>query len=572
MVRRVLLSQQSPQRGTGYTILFLIIVLVCSAVMLQVPATVDAEDTAAQLLRRQIEPAGKPPKICVGTECIFSSEVLPLFYERRSYQPAWSTAHGLSTAVPALVAEIEAAFQEGLEPTDYHLAKIQELRKNVENVQSSGNLVHPQMMVELDLLLTDAFLTYASHLLAGRVNPETIDPEWQVHRREKDLPAHLQTALETGTVQQALQSLLPVHPGYQYLRKTLEQYRHIAQEGGWPQVPDGPTLHKNECSDRIVALRNRLIVSGDIRKTNEQEDFFDEILEEAVRTFQYRHGLDVDGIIGPATLEALNVPVESRIRQVILNLERWRWLPQYLGNRYILINIADFDLQVVDGGEAVMTMRVVVGRNFRPTPVFSDRITYMVLCPYWHVPKIVAMEDIVPMECEYPGYLQEQHFQVFLGWGEETIELDPREIHWCDVTSEGFAYRFRQEPGPLNALGRMKFMFPNQHNVYLHDTPARDLFYRSSRAFSSGCIRIEKPLALAEYLLQKDPRWTREALVEALDKNVERIVDLPEDMPVHLLYWTAWAEREGIVHFRNDIYGRDESLRLALSSSPPKAF
>ncbi len=279
-----------------------------------------------------------------------------------------------------------------------------------------------------------------------------------------------------------------------------------------------------------------------------------------MRRFQKWHGLAVDGVVGPATLAALNVSVEKRIRQIEVNLERWRWLPQELGARHILVNIAGFELNVIENGQPVMTMRVVMGKEERPTPVFSGALTYLVVCPYWQVPSTIAVKDKLPQIRKDPGYLTRKKIKVFQG-GEA---INPRTINWSEVTAKNFNYRFRQDPGPKNALGRVKFVFPNPFSVILHDTPDRELFTRNVRTFSSGCIRVEKPIELAEYVMHGDPQWTREKILATINKWVERTVWLPEPIPVHLLYFTAWVDAEGMTHFRDDIYGRDKRLDEAL--------
>jgi murein L,D-transpeptidase YcbB/YkuD len=296
---------------------------------------------------------------------------------------------------------------------------------------------------------------------------------------------------------------------------------------------------------------------------------FDEDLDTGVRHFQRRHGLDVDGVVGPATLSALNASADERVRRIEVNMERWRWLPQDLGRRYVIVNIANFELDVVEAEQEVMTMRVIVGRDYRRTPVFSGKMTYIVLSPYWHVPPSLAVKDILPQVRSDPGYLSRKGFKVFQGWGADTKEIDPGSVDWSKVTGTNFNYRFRQDPGPVNALGRVKFMLPNKFDVYLHDTPSPDLFEKSARAFSSGCIRIEKPIELVEYVLRGDPKWNRDAVLAAIDRRVEQTVQLREPIPVHLLYWTAWVDAAGTVHFRDDIYSRDKLLAEALAEKPP---
>jgi murein L,D-transpeptidase YcbB/YkuD len=291
---------------------------------------------------------------------------------------------------------------------------------------------------------------------------------------------------------------------------------------------------------------------------------FDERMEAEVKAFQATRGLEPDGVVGPATLEALNTTAEQRIRRIGVNLERWRWLPENLGDRYVLVNVADFKLEVIEQDRKVLEMKIIVGKSYRRSPVFSDRISYLVLNPRWHVPRNIAVKDKLPLIKKDPTYLAENRMKVFAGWGAETRELNPAQIDWSSVSAKNFPYRFRQEPGPRNALGQIKFMFPNRFNVYLHDTPSRELFDKNVRNFSSGCIRIQKPLDLAEYLLRGDPSWSRDKIQEELAKKRERTIKLPTPVPVHLLYWTAFVDDNKVLQFRNDIYGRDERLAKAL--------
>jgi murein L,D-transpeptidase YcbB/YkuD len=231
--------------------------------------------------------------------------------------------------------------------------------------------------------------------------------------------------------------------------------------------------------------------------------------------------------------------------------------------------MADFRLDVIENEQTLMRMRTIVGKGYRRTPVFSEKITYLVINPYWHVPPNIAVKDKLPLIKKDSYYLAREHMRVFQGWGSDAKEFDPRTVDWSKVTAQGFKYRLVQDPGPWNALGRIKFMFPNRFNVYLHDTPSRELFKKTTRTFSSGCIRIEKPIDLAEYLLRGDSKWTREAILAAIDRQAERTIRLPEPIPLHLLYWTAWVDERGVVQFRDDIYGRDKRLAVALQERPP---
>jgi murein L,D-transpeptidase YcbB/YkuD len=318
------------------------------------------------------------------------------------------------------------------------------------------------------------------------------------------------------------------------------------------------------------ALRERLRLEDDLGPAQEQDaELFDPALEQATKKFQRHHGLEADGAVGAATRAELNVPVERRVGQLELNLERWRWLPEDLGRRHIIVNIAAFELEVVEEDAVILAMRVVVGRLYNRTPVLSDTMRYIVLNPYWHVPRGIAAEELLPIIKKDPSYLAKYKLRVFPNSGPDTREVDPANIDWSALSSAEFPFRLRQDPGPINSLGRVKFMFLNKFNVYLHDTPARPLFEETQRDLSHGCIRIQKPIELAVYLLQQEPGWNREALVRALDDAVDRTVPLPEPIQIHLLYWTAWADADGTIQFRPDIHGGDDPLWQALRAPPP---
>jgi murein L,D-transpeptidase YcbB/YkuD len=512
-------------------------------------------------LRSRIEDGGLPLYLRVGDEALQAAWALPRFYAQRGYLPAWIGNEGPTPMADELVGALNRALCEGLTPRHYHAAALGRLLGQA----GGGAPPDSRLLAELDLLLTDAFLIYGAHLAGGRTNAEAIDREWPARPWEMDLGRHLADALAAGQVAQALEALTPQDAGYRGLRQALAHLRRIEAAGGWPSVPPGPKLELQDRDPRVVPVRRRLAVTGELpAEAADAGEHFDAALAEAVRTFQRRHGLEPDGVVGSETLALLNVPVAERIRQLALNLERWRWLPRNLGDRYLLVNIAAFHLTLVEGGRPVMEMKAVVGRDYRRTPVFSDRMTYLVLSPYWNVPPRIAVQDKLPLIRRDPAYLARQHLRVFRGWGVGAEEVDPATVDWTSLSSTNFPFRLRQDPGPWNALGEIKFMFPNPHDVYLHGTPDRHLFARSQRSFSSGCIRIEKPVELAVQLLGDDPRWSREAIMTAIDRRVEQTVLLPQPLPIHLLYWTAWSAEDGALHFRRDIYDRDPPLAAAL--------
>ena len=344
------------------------------------------------------------------------------------------------------------------------------------------------------------------------------------------------------------------------LENALTQYRQLAAQDGWPQVPEGHALREGDRNERIPFLRQRLAASGDLVAPTGQEDHFDGGLREAVQKFQTRHGLTADGVVGARTLSELNVPVSERIRQLAASLERCQPLPPVLEQRHILVNIADFTLKLYEDGKPVLSMPVIVGKTYRQTPVFNGRISSLVLNPNWEVPHSIATQDILPKIKKNPGYLSQLHLRVFRGW-KDSAEIDPATIDWASLSTARFPYRLRQDPGPANALGRVKFLFPNPYDVYLHDTPARDLFQKDSRTFSSGCIRIAKPLDLAVYLLHGTKLNSMDTLNAAISREKTQSVAIPSPIPVHIVYMTAWVDREGIVQFRSDIYNRDPALQ-----------
>ena len=529
-------------------------------------------ELVAERIRTRIEAAGVVMEFRAAGEPVYASLVLPSFYERRLYRPAWSDEHGPTRLADELIDALRRADLEGLRSEDYHLAGIEAVLAAVRADAKRGPALAPDRWAELDLLLTDAFLVYGAHLLAGRVNPETLRPEWLSNRRTADIAVVLEAALASGNIAGTLASLDPPEVGYRRLREALARYREVAATGGWPVIPDVSTLRLGERTSVVAALRDRLRLEDDLALAETQDaELFDEPVEQAVKKFQRRHGLTADGVVSAATRAELNVPVERRVEQLELNLERWRWLPKDLGRRHIIVNIAAFELEVMDGDSLVMSMRVVVGRPFDRTPVLSDTMRYLVLNPYWHVPSNIARTELLPKLKRDPSYLARYKLRVFPNSRLDAQEVAPSTVDWSTITTAHFPYRLRQDPGPLNALGRIKFMFLNKYHVYLHDTPARPLFEETQRDFSHGCIRIQHPIELAVYLLRNNPRWDRDSLLAALDNAEDRSVPLREPMPIHLLYWTAWADADGTIQFRRDIHDRDATLFTALRTPPPRS-
>ncbi len=526
-------------------------------------------DTGA-LLKQRITEAGSPPKLTVKNERLLAAELLSDFYQKRNYRPVWIGLQGPLNRVESLVDAISRVGEEGLIPEHYHLSAIRSLLLEISADRGKRTVRSSEMLTDLELLLSDSYLLLGCHFSAGCIDPVTLEAEWFIHRDELDITSVFERALREGRIQDSLHGLLPRQDEYTKMKQHLIRYREITARGGWPVIPEGNKLEKRKSDSRVILLKERLVTGGYLSPGQRSSGkLFDSALEQAVIRFQKQHGLDADGIAGRRTLKELNVSAEERARQIELNMERLRWLSGNLGQRYIKVNIADYTLDVVEANKNILRMKVVVGKPFWHTPVFSETMRYLVLNPEWNVPKSIALEEVIPKIQKNPDYLGKENMKVLRGWGGEEEKIDPATIQWADMNGETFRYRFRQDPGPKNPLGTIKFMFPNRFGVYLHDTPSKRLFERTVRSFSHGCIRLEKPLDLAEYVMKKDPKWTRERIVAEIKKGEKKEIRLPEPVTVHILYLTAWVDEDGLLHFRDDIYGRDAKLDEAMRKHPP---
>ena len=485
---------------------------------------------------------------------IASTIVLPALYEKYDYQPIWTNAD----SIRQLVAAIEASHLDGLNPEDYHLGEISRLQAELS---SGGN---SDTQASLDLVLTDSLVRLGYHLVIGKVDPESLDGNWNMERTlELDPILEMSKAIDSGNVSNLIDSFRPQAAVYHQLKSALARYRSLQAAGGWQAVPDGQTLKPGMNDPRVVALRRRLAVTGDMPAANDESPEFDEQLEAGVRRFQARHGLEADGVVGKGTLAELNVPVEARIDQLRVNLERARWVLNDLPQDFVITDIAGFRVMYFRGGELFWESRAQVGKSYRKTPVFRDSIRYVEFNPTWTVPPTILKKDILPKVKKDPGYLQKKNIRVIDRNGKT---VDAGAIDWSRYPAAGFPYMLRQDPGPKNALGRVKFMFPNKHAVYLHDTPHKSGFARAQRTFSSGCIRVEDPFAFARLLLDDQTDWDQSRIDRTLESLKTTRVNLTEPLTVMLLYWTAVVNNDGQVIFRKDVYDRDAAVLSALNA------
>ena len=493
----------------------------------------------------------------------YSIDLWP-FYLSRGFAPVFSGGPEQVDRGRAVLAALRAADTDGLDPRDYDVDRLTRLFSE-ESVE--GRFPSAAEQVDFELHLAAALVRYASDVATGRVGPE--GEQEASYRRPPGRSASdlLNEAATAADPKNWLEALPPVDPRYRQLRSALAFWQARRGRTEWTQVPAGRRLEPGVADPAVVALRMRLVEEGlsvPPAYARQWSALYDRELTRQVVKFQTQHGLEADGVVGARTFHALDRTVGRRVEQIRVNMERLRWLPRDPGVRHIFVNLADYSLNVVDRGRVVRISRVVVGAPATATPSMSQEISYVVLNPYWHVPRSVTTREILPELKRDSGWLAKDGFRLFSGRGPDAVEVDPRSIDWPSLTTIDWRYRVRQEPGPTNSLGVIKFMFPNADDIYLHDTPAKYLFGRHARAFSHGCIRVEDPLALADLLLS-DQGWPRARLEEALTSGKpELVVPLAHRIPVHLAYLTAVVDTAGRLLLLDDIYGRDARLADAL--------
>ncbi|MBE9568617.1 MAG: L,D-transpeptidase family protein [Proteobacteria bacterium] len=479
--------------------------------------------------------------------------VIRAFYRERRYKPLWSAEDGQLDRAYDLLQFITDAEDEGLKPSDYLLEEIRELWA-------------PRTLREtvyLDLLLSTALYRYSNHVYAGRFDPKTLDADWHIENKPLDVRSLFTDVARRDTIRQVLEQLPPRHSGYRLLKAELKRFRDIEQRGGWAILRSGPVLSPGMQHKQVLKLKQRMLMSGDLSDCILQDvDIFDHKLTEAVTRYQVRHGLKADGALGPQTRRSLNIPVAAKIKKIRINMERWRWLPRRLGRRYLIVHMTGFELHLMEEDASVMTMPVIIGKSYRATPTISSWLSVMEYNPYWTVPKTIAVEDMLPRLKRNPGFLEKKSIKLYRGWA-NAQEVDPRTVDWRKIDKDNFPYWMRQEPGPKNALGQVKFLFSNPYEIYLHGTPDKHLFYRTVRTFSSGCIRVKDPVKLAAYLLDDGSQQREEDVLANIYLGNNQKVPLPVAVPIYLIYWTAWADQDGKINFRRDVYGRDTLLNKA---------
>ena len=509
------------------------------------------------------------------------------FYLRRDYQPVWMNSYELTEAGHELLQVLRETAADDWRNYGYELATLERETNRLSNI--------PKQATAVEVLLTDAFITYAQQALNAELLPDTGEGDHPSIRKvaathsgkdiseinEEDIVRLLSDSVRRNELAALVEKLTPSHPGYRKLRKELNRYLSIANSGNWYPLPDEMTISQGERHRLVPHLRWMLSQYGDLQKgalswlfkdaeertrapaehetydLNRAEFLFDDSLAEALRHFQRRHNLEVSGSLNTQTLTWLNIPPYQMAQKIALNMKRWRHLPSELGERHIMVNMADYRLQLMNGNSAELDMKVIIGNLQRRTPVMAQKISTLELAPTWSVPRRIAVSSLLPKIRRNPGYLDEKGYQVIGRVGGVDQYISPKDINWKKLSASYFPYRLVQKPGEDNALGTIKFLFPNDKDIYLHDTSQPQLFNLDKRALSSGCVRVEKPRLLAEKLLRGQQGWTRNHIDSAIDQNRTTRIRLQDEVPVYLMYWTTWVDEEGSLQVREDVYSRD---------------
>ncbi len=525
------------------------------------PPTTAAE--AAAPVPDPVPPAIETALAAAGAYGKADHKALADFYAERGFLPLWIADGRFDGAARAVIRRLENADAYGLDPSRYALPPI--------DVGISGGAT-PADLAGAELDLTAAALKFAADAQGGIFDPATLGKFMSatpVRPKREAVLAGLGTANDKVAY---LEGFNPPQPGFKALKKLLADLKARAGQRALPEIPEGPSLKPGMIDERLPVLRIRLglpevappPLDSDMRAETDLSLIYDNAAVEAVKAFQQRAGLEVDGVIGPQTRSALNGGSEVTIADVLVNMERWRWVPRDMGTHHVWVNIPEYMLRVVTDGAPEFETRVIVGTSENQTPIFSDEIEYVDVNPYWNVPRSIAVKEMMPEIRRDPYFFARRGLEVIYTGGGRDMVIDPRSVDWSLWDGETMPFRFRQPPGGENALGRVKFMFPNKHAVYLHDTPTRNLFGRSVRSFSHGCVRVDKPVEFADALLSREEQLNGQAIKHLIGGGANGSLPLKRHVPVHLTYFTVWGDEAGGVQKRPDIYRYDARMKAAM--------
>ncbi|WP_448872858.1 L,D-transpeptidase family protein [Desulfobulbus propionicus] len=511
------------------------------------------------LIQQRLEQLYFDPSAPTDQEPLYTTAYLLDLYRKNQFAPLWSSQANINQLIAAIIAGAD----EGFIPDDYHLKTISHYHNTPSDQMSLAQ------QVEYDLLLSDALVLLGQHKRYGKVDPSLVDEKQNLETTTSGAsPVNMYlNAIKSGTVRGLLDQLSPHHLAYTALKDALRRYKQIAGQGGWPQIPPGPTLKPGMHDSRISALRRRLSVTGDYRASGHgSSNRYNDALIAAVKAFQKRHHLEADGVAGKSTIAAMNITAEERIKQIRVNLERTRWIIHDMPSSNLIVDIAGFMLQYFHNNELVWTSKVMVGKPYHQTPIFRSAITYIVLNPTWTITPDIIKNETIPSIIKDPGFLSRQRLRIL---DREGNQINPNSIAWNQYLGRYFPYTLRQDSGRESALGLIKFLFPNPYHVYLHDTPSKSLFGRTRRVFSHGCIRVQNPLELGRLILANDPGnpTSPEKMNQIISSGKTTTVILKQPLPIYLMYLTTNVT-SGKVMFKPDLYNRDSSILAALNAAP----
>jgi len=479
------------------------------------------------------------------------------FYKARNFRASWNPS-----SVPKVIEAIKGVYEDGLNPSDYHVAVIQKLDEQRKHASTA------ELEAALDLLLTDAVASIFDHVRYGKIHPRELDPRWNVDPRDDAPPLEQQVGRVVGAKDPvaAIQAEKPDHFIYKGLVGALARMRAIEAKGGWPTIPSGKAVQPGSDDPRIPTVRKRLAVSGELGAAYAADlsTRYDEALEDAVKLFQARHRLAETGVIDQKTIATMNIPASARAAQVRVNMERARWVLPGLKGDFVLVNLPAFKAYLIQGGQNVWEARTQIGEEAKQTPTFRAMMRTVVFNPDWTVPRSIAVQEILPDAKRVKNALGMRNLRAHDTQGNE---VDASTINWRTLSADNFPYVLKQPPGPDNPLGRVKFLFPNKYAIYLHDTPSKDLFDIDERTFSHGCIRVEHALDLAAILL-KGQGWNRVRIAQVTAGNKTENVELKRMPYVLIVYWTVTVGAAGEVRYAEDVYGQDQTLLDRLNSPP----
>jgi murein L,D-transpeptidase YcbB/YkuD len=521
-----------------------------------VPAPPSIDDPVAQAIYARLQQMAPIQGGPIPRQDAALGKALADFYMQRHYTAAWAD----DTNVQQLLTGLASVDADGLLPEDYHLSELKALVESPDRANAT-----PEQKADFDMAASGAYITALVQLARGKVDPVRLDPTWNFDAAAIDPQqgmSMLQTPIDERSVDQAFAMARPQNPLYAKLRDALTQLRATAAQGGWPSVPDGPTLKPGMKDARVEALRARMVAGGYLDPTLAHGHHFDNPLADAVKRFQADQYLDADGSVGAGTLASLNVPVQDRIGQVRANLERARWLLHSLQGTFVVVDVAGYKISFYRDGNPVWKSRVQVGKPYRSTPIFRSQITYVTFNPTWTVPPTILKNDVLPKIRSNPSYLANNRIRVLDSGGNVVA---PSSVNWSNPRG----ITLRQDAGPGNSLGQVVIRFPNSFAVYLHDTPHQELFSKAKRDTSSGCIRVEHPLDLVELLFNDPDKFSRQAIDERIATKKTQNVTLPTAVPVLLAYWTVDIADDGKLSYKPDIYDRDGPLVAALDKPQP---